>query len=255
MILILDVYNLLLDSLRADKRGLSCEVDEFNRLIRLVSQEVKGDYLKTFEEDIDSSDSLAGLKVHNYAIDLVPQTSSGTAYGTMPTNYSQIMGKPRTLNGSTYVRADIVTEFEDGDRESDFLTKATTTHPTCRIGGLNGAGLLQIKVRPQTINKIWISYIRAISTPFLDYYVNNTTYVRTFLSATTTPQSIPSGSTYSLGTLGGASVTVTSRTVNLEWDEDTLELILAKLVQKVAAQLPDPGLLQTGMADELKTQA
>ena len=43
-----DVYNLLLDELRTDRRGLTVSVDEFNRLIRLVNQEIFEEYVKDF---------------------------------------------------------------------------------------------------------------------------------------------------------------------------------------------------------------
>lgn len=249
---IADVYKLLLDALRADSRGLSVEVDEFNRYIRLVNQEVFDEYLKDFETEQGVSDDLAFLKVHDFQITLTALPSRSLAYGSMPSNYYQVIGKPWTATG---VYVDEVTEFEDGVREGDFLTKASTTYPTCRIGGVNGTGDVQIKVRPQTITSVYVSYLREVTVPYLDYYVTDATGVITYLPDTSTPQSLPSGTTHSSGTVGGAGVTITSLTVDLEWGEGDLALILARLMAKVGSALPDEGIQQSALVDEQKIQA
>lgn len=254
MLYVSDVYKLLLDQIRADKRGNSLEISEFNRLARLTNQEIFDDFIDLFETNTENSDVLAGFKIHNFGIDLTALASAELAYGTMPSNYYYVMGKPRILDGIVYRRVDEVTEYEDSCREDDYLTKATTTYPTCRIGGMDAIGNIQIKVRPQTITKVWVDYLREIEVPYLDYYVNDTTYQITFLPESTALQNIPLGSTHSSGTVGGAAVTVTSLTHDFEWGESELGLILAKLMQKVGATLPDQGIQQSGMADEIKTK-
>lgn len=253
MLLVSDVYSLLIDALRADKRGLSCEPDEFNRQIRLVNQELFNEYIRDFENNIDNSDDLASLKVHDYNIGLTALASRSLAYGTIPANYFRIIGKPWILDGSTRRFVDLVTEYEDGEREADFLTKASITYPTGRIGGLDGDDL-QIKIRPDTITSVYISYLKTIDVPFLDYYIKDTTLVQTYLDETTDAQSIGLGYTYRDGTAGGAAVTVTSLTKNLEWGEGSLSLILSKLIQKVGASLPDEKLIQSAMVDEQKNK-
>lgn len=250
-----DIYNLLLDALRTDKRGLSCEPDEFNRQIRLVSQEIYDDYIKVFEADTTNSDTLAFLKIHDYAITLTPLASRSLSYGTMPSNYYRVIGKPWILDGTTVRSVDEVTEFEDRDREDDFLTKATLTHPTCRIGGVNATNVVQIKVRPQTITTIYINYLKSVPVPFLDYYLNDTNYVPTFLPDTDVLQSLPADNTYRGGAIGGAGVTVASQTVDMPWGEGDLSLLLAKLMQKLGATLPDQGIQQAGVFEEQKLNA
>jgi len=91
--------------------------------------------------------------------------------------------------------------------------------------------------------------------PFLDYYTNDTTYVTTFLADTSVAQSIPTGSTYRDGTVGGAAVTVTSLTQDMVWDDGDLSLIITKLVNRVAKQLPDELLLQASTAEQIKSEA
>jgi len=248
MVLIADVYQYLLDEIRSDARGLSVEPPEFNRLIRLVNQEIYDQRIGNFETDLENMNSLGWFKVHNYGIDLT------AGVGTLPTNYYQVMGKPRILDGTTTRRVDMVTEFEYGAREDDFLTGSSATYPYCRIGGINDSGQLQIRVSPTTTTKIWIDYLKALTVPFLDYMIKDDTLVRTDFAETATLQSIPAGYTYRDGTVGGAAVTITSLTKNLKWDDGDLPLILTKLVNRVAKQLPDELLLQTSAIEQAKSE-
>jgi hypothetical protein len=238
-----DVYSLLLDELRTDKRGLSCEPDEFNRLIRLINQELYEDYVGEFEDGQESSDSLGFLKVHNYSIGLT------AGVGTLPSSYERLIGKPRILVGTT---VDPVSTFELASRSDDYLTQPSTTYPICTIGGVDGLGSLQIRVSPTTVTNVWIDYLRTLTVPFLDYMINNTTYVPTFFAETVTPQSLPLGSTYRTGTVGGAGVTVTSLSKDFRWSDGDLPLLITKLVNRLAKQLPDELLLQTSSAEQAK---
>jgi len=253
-LLVKDVYELLLDSIRSDQRGDAISVEEFNRLIRLVNQEIYDDYIGLFESNSINSDVLAGLKVHDYAIALIEEPGRYFSYGTMPSNYYQVMGKPWILDGTTVRRVDEVTEFEDGVREDDFLTKASTTYPTCRIGGVNTTGEVQIKVRPETITTVYISFLKDISVPFLDYCFNTTSLVKRFFSDTATLQTVLATETYRDGTVGTGLAVTPSLTVDLEWGEGDLALILSKLMQAIGATLPDEGIQKSGMAEELKIQ-
>jgi hypothetical protein len=256
MLLISDVYNLLLDELRADKRGQSLEISEYNRICRLVNYELYADFCKKFETDTENIDTLGWYKVNDYGIDL----TSGV--GTIPSNYYRIIGKPRTLDGTTTRYVDLVTEFEHACREEDYLTKATVVHPTCRISGVNATEQLQIRIAPTTTIKVWLDYLRMLVTPYLDWFINDTTLNYTFFAETTTPQSVApgciapavviNGITYRNVTTGGAGVTVTSFTKNFRWDESDLSLLITKLVNRVAKQLPDELLLQTSMAEQTK---
>lgn len=253
MLYISDVYSLLLDELRADFRGLSIDVDTFNRVIRLISQEIYEQYVEEFEKGQGSSDDLGFLKVHNYEISL----ASGV--GTLPSGsapYERLIGKPRILDtdGVTYRKVDMVTTYEQACRDEDYLTQSTVTHPTCTIGGTEGDGNLKIRVYPTIATKVWIDYLKTLTVPFLDYYVNDTTYNVTYLAETAVAQNIPSGSTYRDGTIGGDAVNVLSQTKNLQWGEGSLALILTKLVNMVAKQLPDELLLQTSNMEQAKSE-
>jgi len=243
-----DVYQYLLDEIRSDKRGLSVEPNEFNRLIRIVNQEVYDQRIGNFEANLENMDSLGWFKVHNSLINLTG------GVGTLPVNYYQMIGKPRILDGTITRRVDLVTEFEYGAREDDFLTGSSATYPYCRIGGIDETGQMTIRVSPTTITQIRIDYLKTLTVPFLDYMVKDDTYVRTDFAETATLQSVPAGYTYRDGTVGGAGVTITSLTKNLKWDDGDLPLILTKLVNRVAKQLPDELLLQTSAIEQAKSE-
>jgi len=249
MLYISEVYQLLLDELRADKRGLSCEPDEFSRIARLANQEIYNEYIAHFETNIENIDSLGWYKVYNYGITLT------AGVGTMPSDYERIIGKPRSLVGTDYIITDLVTEFEHGSRQDDYLTQATVVHPTCRIGGINATSELQVRVTPTTITEIRVDYLKTLVTPYLDWYVNDTTKVVTFLDETAVAQAIPTGSTYRDGTPGGVGVTVTSLTRDFRWDEGDLSLLLTELVNRAAKQLPDPLLIETSNAEQAKSES
>lgn len=247
MSLISDVYSLLLDELRTDHRGLSCDPDAFNRLIRLVNQELYDQYVTDFESGQESSDTLGFLKVHNYSLPL----TAGVA--TLPSSYERLIGKPRILDGATYRKVDVVSTYEQACRDDDYLTQSTVTHPTATIGGVDGLGGVQIRVYPTTITNVWIDYLRTMTIPLLDYYIDDLSLVTTFLEPATT-YSLASGTTYRTGTAGGAGVTVASATVDLTWGESDISLILTKLINRLAKQLPDELLLQTSSAEQAKSE-
>ena len=247
MLSISEVYQLLLDELRVDKRGLASDPDEFSRIARLTNQEIYNEYIAGFETNIENIDSLGWYKVHNYGINLT------IGVGTMPSDYERIIGKPRSLVDTDYIITDLVTEFEYGSRQDDYLTQATLVHPICRIGGINATSELQIRVTPTTITEIRVDYLKTLVTPFLDWYVNDTNEVVTFLDETAIPQEIPTGCTYRDGTAGGVGVTVTSLTKDFRWHENDLSLLLTKLVNRAAKQLPDSLLIETSNAEQAKS--
>lgn len=251
-----ELYNMLLDAIRADERGIVVEIDQFNRICKQANQEVYDFYISLFEKDTKNSSDLGGFQVLNYGIDL--STVSGDQVGSLPSNYYYLVGKPRitsdnTATGTIY-RCDHVTVFEDAEREDNYLTRATLTYPTVRISGESATRDLQVRVRPSTVTKVWIDYFREIEVPYLDYIMSTTTYVKTFLPDTTTAQAVPEGYVHSGGTAGGVGVTVTSLTNDLEWHTSDVPMLLAKMIKKLGIAIPDEILTQAGMAEESKIE-
>lgn len=254
MIYVEDVYNLLLTEIRKDVRGKSLSVDEFNEVAKQANLELFEDFYKDFEKNIESSDTLAKFKVFDTAVVVTADTNNLAAVGVLPQNYYHIIGKPRKYTGSTIAWIDVVSTYEHAVRQDDYLTQATTTHPTCMIGGKYGTlpEYRQIRVHPYNIGSpIYIDYLKTPATPFLDYYVSDTDLNYTFLDASSTVL-IPLGYTYRTGTAGGAAVSVYSYTTNFDWDDEDLSLLMAKFMKILGIQIPDETLLQAGILNETK---
>lgn len=237
------VYENVLNYLRKDKRGMMITLDEFNTLSHLVNKRVFASYCSRFEEDINNSSDLGIFKVVGYNLSLT------TGVGTLPTTYNRMMADPYytdvSVTPSVVRRIDVVTSKEHSYRERDYLTKATTKHPTCTIGTQDAYGKMQIRVAPTSITSIKIDFLRNALTPFLDYYMNDTTKEITYMLSGTSV-AIPVGSTYRDGTTG----TKTAITVDWEFTEDNLPLIVAYFLDALGATVPDELLMQVGMKDK-----
>ena len=247
MILTEDVYLTLLDISRKDLRGLALSPEEFNNTARLVNEMVFAKYYSKFESTLDNSETMSGFKVLNEAIVI----AGGT--GVLPARYYHMAGKPRYVHadGSTK-HLDFVSSLEDADREEDFLTKATLLHPTCRLGTATTTADMTIHVRPTTITQIYMDYIRTSDRPILDYFLSNNEAIYTWMAAGATV-AVPAGSIAMNGTAGPANVV--STTVNFEFDEEDLPMIINLFLQLLGIQLPDQGLVQSGLLLEQKSDS
>lgn len=239
-----EIYETLLDLCRKDKRGRSLDVDEFNRVAKMVDKRVYAHYYSNFEQTLDSSDALGQFKVTNYQVDL----TSGV--GALPSDYYNLIGSPRYTDGSDIRKVDVVTNLEYTSRQSDYLTRPTAKDPIMLIGGLDSSDNKEVRVLPATITPIRVDYLKESSTPYLDYYIDDTTYEYTFLDGGGVVVSMPSGNTYRDGTQGAANVT--SVTVNFDWSTDDIPLLLSIFVQVLGLQLEDHMLIEVGNAEELK---
>jgi len=247
MLLSSDVYNTLLDVSRKDLRGNSLSPEEFNNVARLVNQNVFEKYYKEFESTLDNSETMSGFKVLGESIPIV------AGVGTLPTRYYHMVGMPRYVDtGGTSRYLDLVSSMEHAKREMDYLTKATLTYPTCRLGIANTAADMTIYVTPTTINPIFLDYIRTPDIPLLDYYLDDTTLTYTFMTAGVVT-AVPAGSTAMNGTVGPANVA--STTVNFEWNDEDMPLIINLFLQFLGIQLPDPILYEGGTTQETKNDA
>jgi len=252
MILASTVYDVLLDSIRKDTRGRSLSVEEYNNLSIIVNHNLFEDYYKKFEENIESSDALGGFKVFEYQINLTANANATAGVGTLPGNYYHLIGQPRTISGSTVRTVDVVSAQEHSIRIQDYLTQPTTTYPMCQIGGINTSDELQIRVYPSTVTSVYIDYLKEPDSPYLDYYLNNTTLNYTYMAANATV-SVPLGSTARDGTVGLADVA--SDTENWEFSEDDLPMIIAKFMTLLGVTLESEILVQAGQFNESKMNA
>ena len=224
MITASSVYETLLDIARKDLRGRSLSVEEYNRVAILVNQNLFAKYYSDFESNPDSSETMSSFKVLNEAIPLV------AGVGTLPTYYYAMVGMPwYTDTGGTRRYLDFVSSMEHAKREQDYLTKASLTYPTCRLGIADVASNKQIYVTPTTITPIYLDYIKTPYTPALDYYINDTTLNYTWIDEADIVD-IPLGSTAMDGTIG-FSAGYASSTLNWELDEEDFPLIINLFLQ------------------------
>jgi len=251
MILSSTVYQTLVDLIRADKRGLTLSEDEYNRLSVIVNERVFAKKYKDFETTTSNIGLLAPLKVIDYPIAL------GAAECSLPADYHDMIGKPRIIDDTAVTRrCDLVSQLELDERTDDFLTQPTQAKPVYTLGEVDDSGNIILHVYPITITgNITIDYLRTPNTPFLDYYVNDTTLGRTYLDEDALAAiNIPTGYTYRDGTTGGPLVTVISHTVNWECNNDELSLILAIFASLVGITLPDELLIQAANIEEQKSE-
>ena len=247
MILSSDVYLTLLTAIRKDARGRSISPEEFNHVARLVNKAIFSKYYAEFEENVESSDTLGKFRVISEAVAIAG------GVGTLPVNYHSLVGMPYYTDAGGVTRyIDLVSDLEYAKRQKDYLTQATLTHPVCRLGLADANADMTIHVAPTAgINPIYMDYLRKPDTPYLDYYVNDTTLVYTWMAADTN-MTVPSGSTARDGSVGVA--VVASDTVNFEWDDDEFPMIINLFLKYVGIQLPDQILFEGGTLLEEKIE-
>ena len=235
-------YAKLLTYIRKDTRGKSLTIDEFNQLIRVVNYELFNSFYDKWEKNQDVTDALSPFKVFNHSLTVATNKASIAAL-TLP--YEHLIGKPRY---STDVTIDVVTALEYSERFNDALTKPSATYPVCFIA--DNAGVLTFYVYP-TMSTVEIDYLRTSTAPFLDYYVNDTTYVVTYIAAGATAIAIPTGSTYRDGTTGPDTI-ATGATKDIEFTDDCEGQLLDLFLSKLGIQLGDEMLIQYSNLQQAK---
>ena len=248
MILVSQIYDTLLAAIRKDKRGLSFSPDDFNNIVVQVNQRIYRLNYSGFESSKLSMDEMDSFKVVNYPIIL-----DGNGIGILPTNYFHLVGDPWYLHTTAGRRKiDLVTSLEFNNREMDYFTKSTLLYPTCFMGYGATSEDMSLYVNPSACSPIYVTYLRKVNTPFLDYYVNPTTLEIIYMDETTTPVAIPDGYVARDGTIGPANVT--SLTKNFEFHEHDIPQIENLLAGAVGISLPDEMLVQVAETDEPKIE-
>lgn len=242
MISVSQVYDTLLSYTRKDKRGLSFSPDDFNNAVVQVNQRIYRLNYSNFESSKLSIDEMDSFKVVGASIAL-----DANGIGSLPADYFHLVGDPWYTHATAGRRKiDLITSLEHGSREMDYLTKASVLYPTCFMGfGVTSADM-SVHVTPVTCTPIYIDYLREVATPLLDYYVNDTTLVITYLTEGQT-LALPAGYTTRLGTAGPANIT--SATVDFEWHEHDLPQVINLLLEAVGISLPDELLVQVSNND------
>jgi len=253
MISVSNVYDTTLALIRKDRRGLSFSPEDYNSVLRQVNQRVWRITYHNFESSKLSMDELGSLKIVDYQIAL-----NGSGVGALPANYFHLAGDPWYTHPTAGRRKiDLITSLEYGQRELDYLTKASALYPTCYVGYDAVSGDMALYVTPVTCTPIYISYLRQTVDPYLDYYINNTTLEVTYM-ATAVNVNLPAGCTAPAisGIRGETSgpAAVASQTINFDWHPHDEPQVIAQLLQAVGISLPDELILQTGTTNEIKVE-
>ena len=244
MISVSQVYDTLLSYCRKDKRGLSFSPDDFNSAVVQVNQRIYRLNFSNWEASKLSIDELGSFKVISYPIVL-----NGSGIGVLPTDYFHLVGDPWYTHATAGRRKiDLISSLEHGSREMDYLTKASALYPTCFMGYGTTSEDMSIYVSPATCTPIYIDYLREVNTPFLDYYVNDSTLEITYLDIAPAGNiAIGAGYTARNGTAGPANLV--SSTVNFEWHEHDTPAIVNLFLEAIGIAFPDEGLVQVSHVD------
>jgi hypothetical protein len=246
MIYTSQIYDTLLTAIRKDKRGLSFSPDDFNNIIVQVNQRIFRLNYAGFESSKLSMDEMDSFKKVNVPINL-----DTNGIGILPSDYYHLVGDPYYMHPTFgRRRVDLITSLEHGQREMDYLTKASITYPTTFMAYGATSEDMSLYVTPTTCTPIYIDYLRKVTTPFLDYYVD--TNLNIIYMAEGATVAIPLGSTSRSGVSGMANVV--SLTKNFEWHEHDIPQIINLLLGTVGIALPDEGLVQIAEADEPKIE-
>jgi hypothetical protein len=247
MIPVSQIYDTLLSAIRKDKRGLSFSPDDFNNIVVQINQRIFRLNYSGFEASKLSMDEMDSFKKVNIAINL-----DINGVGVLPSDYYHLVGDPYYLH-ATYGRrrVDLITSLEHGQREMDYLTKASVTYPTAFMAYGATSEDMSLYVTPTTCTPIYIDYLRKVTTPFLDWYANDTTLEVTYMAEGATV-AIPLGCTSRSGKAGMENVV--SLTKNFEWHEHDIPQVINLLLGAVGIAMPDEGLVQVAEADEPKIE-
>lgn len=239
------VYERLLDVIRKDKRGRSLAPEEYNSIAPLVNETVFKKHYSQFESTPENSNTMGSFRVIGESVAIAG------GVGALPASFYAMSGSPYYTDAGGVIRfLDLVSDAEHAWRQQDYLTQSSLTYPTYRLGIANTAGDKQIYVSPAAgINPIVIDYIRIPNTPILDYYINDTTLLYTW-GGEGVDMSVPAGST-SMSGVAGAAV-VASTTVNWEFDNEDLPLIINLFLKYMGINLPSPELFEGGTVLEDK---
>ena len=245
-----DLYQMLLDRLRKDRKG-SVSPEEFENFLRYRNL----DYYNTKTENEGAVKmNEASLKpfIVNWSHIAVTQDAQSKRYYadlSTITNFGQWRNVWFTTNlpnptrpdltGMTYV--DIVTEAELPDRLSNSITGPDNSYPVGHfsVDRLDIHGLA-------TVGYAIVSYYRLPTNPYYDYYTDASGNI-TYLKESQPAYTLAVGEIARDGTTAGGAVT--SESFDLEWGDYDAINILDMIVSDVSIALSDSDSFQASMLE------
>ena len=135
---------------------------------------------------------------------------------------------------------DIVTDEEWVFRRRDTLTTPSSSYPIAKIAGSS------IYVLPQSMERIVLHYLRQPTDPFFDYYYDDDLNLQYL--AVGGSRLLTTGEAGRQGEVAGT--TVTSSTVELEWEDTEKIKILHRLLTKLSVGMDEQLVAQYATAKE-----
>lgn len=236
------VYDTIISLLRKDVRGNSLKLTEFNHLAPVVSTKVYQKYFQSEDRDL----YLAAFIQNQTPITCTAGGNSAMPYakGIAPQDMYWMVGKPFYSDNGIARFLDQVTPLQLAGMYSDYLKRPSASEPVYQLIESPTAPYAFL-CYPSNIRTIYLDYYRLASVPFLDFYVNNSTLETTYLDEGAS-LAIPAGCVYRDGTTGIKQ----SLTVDFEWGQEDLPLILAFFLQETGVTLPDNLLIEAGIKNE-----
>jgi len=214
MAYIIDLYNVILNVTRKDKRGNAFSVGEYNNICNLSVKELFTQQIAKFQLTNIVSESL---------VPFLRETSVTSPAWDLPDDFSHLVGQP--IYNSTPV--DIVTENEYSFRVWDELTQPTTDYPICKLEWDN---YYRLVCYPASVSPVDVRYLKTPDTVKLDYYVYEG--IKHFLDVGEN-HTVVSGEIYPLEeTQPTVGSVYTSKTVDFEWQSEPDKAELFNLVLK-----------------------
>lgn len=253
MIYAYKIYDTLVSICRKDKRGLSLSIDDFNNLAFQVNERLFKFNYADFEQTKLSMAEMDSFKIVKWPINL-----DSNGIGTLPDDFYLVVGDPYYYLSTAINehpigerrKVELVTSLEFGNREMDYDSRSTSLYPLAFLGYATTSGDMGLYCNPvadMASKTIYLDYIRRLATPFLDYYVNDTTFEVTYMAQGATV-TVPLGSTSRSGLAG--SVAVVSQTQNFEFHPHDVPQLINLFLGLIGLQLSSQDLQQASMAYE-----
>jgi len=177
-------------------------------------------------------------------------TDENIPFSAKPGDYIYFISGPAPYQGNSFTVAGL-----SEDSTAIFIDVVPGVVANGNYSFLNFGEPTQIHVYPETIPTVYLNYLRNPNIPFLDWYVNNTTYVLTYLREREELVNFPAGNTYRDGTAGNGIIDIPSRTVDWEWPEDMLPQIVYMMLQKMGINLENMTVAQLATQLNAKEEA
>jgi hypothetical protein len=239
MITLVDI-RLLIDRLtKKEQRGNVLSGEDFNTFLKVAQAEHFDVEKRKAEGTSDIIDSLRA-----FIVTKTDTTSSGlVAIPTSPV-YAKLLSAQR-LNGSNFVRCDILSQLELEERLDNSLTVGTDALPLVSIEASN------FRFYPAAYSNVKIVYYKQPTEPTLDWYYDANGSI-VYLAAAET-HTLGTGE-YAYDGIVTTPTEITSRTVELEWADNNDRIAIAyRILTKLGVTIPNNLAVELGASEVMKS--